>query len=121
MPYSGSMNDSFLQNWSTQIRKGVLELCILNAIKAAPLYGYDIVRKLRRIDGLVISEGTIYPILSRLKREGIVESTIQESAEGPPRKYYRLTSKGKELLLMMEGYWTNIKNGIDLITEEETR
>ena len=115
------MNNNFLQNWSTQIRKGVLELCILNAIKVEPLYGYDIVRQLRQIEGLVISEGTIYPILSRLKREGIVESTIQESAEGPARKYYRLTKKGQGILLEMNSYWTIIENGIEKICEEKRK
>ncbi|MHC4315569.1 MAG: PadR family transcriptional regulator, partial [Planctomycetota bacterium] len=82
------MENRFFDNWSTQLRKGMLELCILNAIRGTSLYGYDIVRKLRKIDGLVISEGTIYPILSRLKREGFVQATIKESTEGPPRKYY---------------------------------
>ena len=99
----------------------MLELCILNAIKATPLYGYDIVRQLRQIEGLVISEGTIYPILSRLKREGIVESTIQESAEGPARKYYRLTVKGKVILSEMSRYWANIENGIEKICEEKRK
>jgi PadR family transcriptional regulator PadR len=79
------MEDRFFENWATQLRKGVLELCILNAISGRRLYGYDIVRKLRDIDGLVISEGTIYPILSRLKKENFVETSIEESNEGPAR------------------------------------
>jgi PadR family transcriptional regulator PadR len=71
------MDEPFLDNWSTQIRKGVLELCILNVIRAGRLYGYDIVRRLRELDGLVISEGTIYTILSRFKSEGLVTTTIE--------------------------------------------
>ncbi len=113
------MDNRFFDNWSTQLRKGMLELCILNAIRGTRLYGYDIVRKLRDIEGLVISEGTIYPILSRLKREGFVQTTITESTEGPPRKYYELTSKGEKILSQMNDYWKDIKTGTDILKGEE--
>ncbi|MFC1781925.1 PadR family transcriptional regulator [Planctomycetota bacterium] len=112
------MDDRFFENWATQLRKGMLELCILNSIQGTSLYGYDIVRKLRDIPGLVISEGTIYPILSRLKREGFVRTTIQESPEGPPRKYYELTDKGRLILKKMNDYWQDIKNGTDSLKGE---
>jgi len=113
------MDNRFFDNWSTQLRKGMLELCILNAIKGMSLYGYDIVRKLRNIQGLVISEGTVYPILSRLKREGFVQTTITESTEGPPRKYYELTPKGTKILSEMNDYWKDIKTGADALKREE--
>lgn len=113
------MENRFFDNWSTQLRKGMLELCILNTIRGTSLYGYDIVRKLRSIDGLVISEGTIYPILSRLKREGFVQTTIKESTEGPPRKYYELTGRGKKILSEMNDYWQDIKTGTDALGREE--
>ena len=113
------MDNRFFDNWSTQLRKGMLELCILNAIRGTSLYGYDIVRKLRKIRGLVISEGTIYPILSRLKREGFVQTTIKESTEGPPRKYYELTSKGEKILSQMNDYWKDIKTGTDILKGDE--
>ncbi|MHC4259982.1 MAG: PadR family transcriptional regulator [Planctomycetota bacterium] len=109
------MGNRFFNNWSTQLRKGMLELCILNAIKGTSLYGYDIVRILRDIDGLVINEGTIYPILSRLKQEGFVRTKIIESAEGPPRKYYELTAKGEKILSEMNDYWRDIKTGADIL------
>lgn len=112
------MDEKFFDNWSTQLRKGMLELCILNSIKGRNLYGYDIVRILRKIPGLVISEGTIYPILSRLKREGFVRTTIKDSPEGPPRKYYELTEKGKQILQSMNDYWKDIKSGMDLLKGE---
>lgn len=112
------MEDKFFDNWSTQLRKGMLELCILNSIRSKSLYGYDIVRTLRGIPGLVISEGTIYPILSRLKREGFVQTTIKESLEGPPRKYYELTEKGKRILENMNDYWLDIKKGTDSLKGE---
>ena len=112
------MEDRFFDNWSTQVRKGMLEFCILNVIRGKSLYGYDIVRTLRGIEGLVISEGTIYPILSRLKREGFVKTTIKESTEGPPRKYYELTKKGEKMLGRMNEYWQIIKSGSDAIIKE---
>ena len=90
------MENQFLDNWATQLRKGMLELCILNAIKGTSLYGYDIVRKLRLIKTLVISEGTIYPILSRLKREGFVKTTVKESSKGPAHPYYLTTKSTTE-------------------------
>lgn len=113
------MDNRFLENWATQLRKGMLELCVLNTIKGTSLYGYDIVRKLRDIKGLVISEGTIYPILSRLKKEHFVETFIEESNEGPARKYYKLTQKGKAMLEVMNKYWNEIKTGTDQLRMEE--
>jgi len=114
-----AMDNTFLENWATQLRKGMLELCILNAIKGTSLYGYDIVRKLRSLDGLVISEGTIYPILSRLKREGLVQTSIAESREGPPRKYYQLSALGERTLSKMNDYWQAVKTGADTLKGEQ--
>lgn len=112
------MDTEFTDNWATQLRKGMLELCILNAIRGGSIYGYDIVRMLRKVDGLVISEGTVYPILSRLKREGLVRTTIQDSSEGPPRKYYEVTPRGQQVLSTMNRHWENIKTGVDSLRGE---
>ena len=106
------MDDPYLENWATQVRKGVLDLCILNAIRGTRLYGYAIVRRLRDIEGLVISEGTIYPILSRLKRDGLLETSLEESSEGPARKYYRLTGRGTRRLEAMNELWETIGRGM---------
>jgi PadR family transcriptional regulator PadR len=110
------MNAKFFDNWTNQLRKGVLELCILNDIRNRKMYGYEIVRRLRKIDGLIISEGAIYPILSRLKRQGLVETSIQESAEGPARKYYKLTKEGEEMVAQMNAHWkamSGVTNSIE--------
>lgn len=107
------MGNDFFDNWVTQLRKGMLELCILRAVGKEPLYGYDIVKRLGDVDSLVVSEGTVYPILSRLKAEGLLETTIEESQSGPPRKYYRLTPAGRRMAESMNGYWGKVKNGID--------
>jgi len=112
------METTFLSNWSTQLRKGILELSILSAIRGRQLYGYDIVKKLREIDGLVISEGTIYPILSRFKREELVKTSLVESTEGPARKYYQLTARGEQQLSEMQTYWEKIKTGVETLSKE---
>ena len=106
------MTDAFFDNWTTQLRKGLLEMCILSVIRSERLYGYDIVKRLRQIEGLVISEGTIYPILSRLKKEGLMDTYLEESPEGPARKYYRLTARGKAMLGKMKTVWSNITAGV---------
>jgi len=116
--YSECMDNEFFSNWTTQIRKGVLELSILSAIRGRQLYGYDIVKRLRDIDGLVMSEGTIYPILSRFKREELVKTSLVESNEGPARKYYQLTPYGDKLLSQMQSYWEKIENGVETLTKE---
>ena len=83
----------------SQLRRGVLEYCVLSLLRDTSLYAFDLVRRLSEADGMVISEGTIYPLLSRLRREGWVSTTWAESVEGPPRRYYALTAAGERALL----------------------
>ena len=106
------------ENWTTQLRKGILELCILNALSGSRRYGYEIVRKLSEIESLVVSEGTIYPILNRFKREALVRTTIEESSDGPPRKYYELTEKGRTQLSWMNDRWQRLLHGIENLRKE---
>ena len=105
-------------NWTTQLRKGVLELCILNVIGRRSVYGYDIVKQLRDVDALVVGEGTIYPILSRLKRDGLVRTSLEESPAGPARKYYELTRRGQLLLVEMNSYWDTLSRGVSALRHE---
>jgi PadR family transcriptional regulator PadR len=112
------MDPDFLSNWTTQMRKGLLELCVLAALRGRRLYGYDIVKRLAGVDGLVMGEGTVYPILSRFKKDGLVEAQLVESAEGPARKYYQLTAKGRLLLAKMLLSWAEVRDGIDRVTTE---
>lgn len=114
------MTDDLVENWLTQVRKGVLDLCVLNAIRGEEVYGYEIVKRLRALDGLVISEGTIYPLLSRLKRDELVETFLQESPEGPARKYYRLTDRGRERLSAMNERWDGIAGSLNDLRRDET-
>ena len=99
-------------SWTTQLRKGALELAILNALNGDRLYGYDIVRVLRRHDGLMIGDGTVYPILSRLKADGLVKATIEDSPDGPPRKYYELTRAGQHTRDEMNAAWDSLVESV---------
>jgi PadR family transcriptional regulator, regulatory protein PadR len=115
------VSDVFYENWTTQLRKGLLELAILNVLADGPLYGYEIVRRLGDVDSLVITEGTVYPILSRLRNEEHVDSYIEESTSGPPRKYYRLTAHGRGQLRRMNEHWRHLHEGIGRLRKERGR
>jgi PadR family transcriptional regulator PadR len=80
-----------LDNWQAQLRKGLLDIAILNLLKHSELHGYEMVQTLKQGRGLRIHEGNIYPILARLKADGLVTTYTKASLEGPPRKYFRLT------------------------------
>lgn len=108
----------FETNWSTQVRKGIYELCLLNALCDKRRYGYEMVQALRTIDSLVVSEGAIYPILSRLKTEELVTTYLEESPGGPPRKYYELTEKGRRQLESMNRYWSELQRGVESLRKE---
>src|SRR5437763_13038429 len=88
-------------NWESQVRKGWLELAILAGLWSSRLYGLEILRRLEADSDLVVAEGTIYPILNRLKRDGLIESKWVESEGGHPRKYYWLTAAGRRRTLSM--------------------
>ena len=121
MPYTGGMDvEHSLENWNVQARKGVLELCILNALRGERLYGYDIVKRLRVVDGLVIGEGTIYPILSRFRVQGLVAVELEESPGGPARKYYKLTARGEAVLIRMNKSWDLIEAGVKSLRKGTT-
>lgn len=97
----------------TQMRKGALEYCVLALLRDTERYGFDLVRTLGELDGLVISEGTIYPLLSRLRRDGLVESMWRESESGPPRRYYRLTRSGRQALAQFATEWARFSAAVD--------
>jgi PadR family transcriptional regulator PadR len=86
-----------IENKTTQLRKGILELAILSALYRRSHYGYSLVRDLTVSESMELKEGTIYPILTRLAKEGLVWTEWVESNQGPPRKYYALTSAGRSM------------------------
>ena len=101
-----------LDNWQAQLRKGLLDIAILNLLAHNQLHGYEIVQILKQSRGLRIHEGNIYPILARLKADGLVTSHKQSSPEGPPRKYFKLTEQGRKTLADMNAHWDRINNTI---------
>ena len=107
------LNEPFnLDNWTTQLRKGLLELCIVNLLARGEVYGYDLVKQMGQVPGLVVTEGTIYPLMSRLKKAGILSTRLEESSTGPARKYYSLTREGHRLRTTMNAYWHELTKGI---------
>lgn len=107
----------FFDNWTVQVRKGVLELCILNALAERERYGYELVKTLVAVPGLGVTEGTLYPLLSRLRMQGYVSARLEESSEGPARKYYALTSEGRQVMGAMNGYLESLNHGMRKLQE----
>lgn len=103
------MKDTNEQN--SQLRKGLLELAVLLVISRGPIYASDILKELKS-NQLLVVEGTLYPLLSRLKNEGDLDYQWQESKNGPPRKYYQLTDSGKKNLTQILSTWNNLNQSI---------
>jgi PadR family transcriptional regulator PadR len=101
-----------LDNWQAQLRKGLLDIAILNLLEHNQLHGYEMVQTLKQSQGLGIHEGNIYPILARLKADGLVTSHTKSSPEGPPRKYFKLTEVGRKTLANMNVHWDRINKTI---------
>lgn len=96
-----------------QLKKGVLELCVLALLSRGDGYAYDIASRLAK--GIDMGEGTIYPLMRRLQQDGLVDTYLQESASGPPRKYYRLTDAGKRTFESQKVEWSAFSKAVDAI------
>jgi PadR family transcriptional regulator, regulatory protein PadR len=107
-----SSDQETVDKWEVQLRKGCLELAILAALWEGKLYGLEILRRLESDSDLIVSEGTVYPLLSRLKALGLVKGEWVESEAGHPRKYYALTPAGKKRALEMAGIWTRFSSSM---------
>jgi PadR family transcriptional regulator len=97
---------------ATELRRGTLEYCVLALLRKEPRYGFELVRALGDVDGLVTSEGTIYPLLSRLRRDGLVKTAWRESTSGPPRRYYELTPAGERALKQFKEEWDRFTRAV---------
>ena len=103
-----------------QLKKGTLELCVLSLLARADMYGFELVGKISA--EIKVSEGTIYPLLKRIKDEGYVTTYLRESQEGPPRKYYSITEYGRTALASLTDQWHDLVRGINnLIYEGEPK
>nr|WP_321412072.1 PadR family transcriptional regulator [uncultured Allomuricauda sp.] len=107
-----------IENTKAQMRKGVLEYCILSILKDEDKYASEILGALKDAKMLVV-EGTIYPLLTRLKNAGLLNYRWEESTSGPPRKYYGLTETGQLFLNELNGTWDELRNAVNLVTNSK--
>ena len=105
-----------INNAKSQMRKGMLEYCILLLLKRQAAYANDIILRLREAD-MIVMEGTLYPLLTRLKNDGLLAYEWQESTQGPPRKYYKLTTDGHEALIQLDTSWEEISRTINFLKQ----
>ncbi len=106
-----------VDNVKSQMRKGMLEYCILLLLHREPSYASDIIQKLKGAK-LIVVEGTLYPLLTRLKNDGLLAYEWVESTQGPPRKYYKLTSDGEGVLSELETAWDELSNTVNHLRNE---
>src|SRR5210317_109797 len=109
------MKDENLEKVRTQMRRGILEMCILSIIAEEEVYPSDIIQKLKNSEMIVV-EGTLYPLLTRLKNAGLLEYRWEESTSGPPRKYYSLSPQGKSFQLELKSTWDALQKAVEHIT-----
>ncbi len=105
-----------IENVKAQMRKGVLEYCILTIVSKEDSYASDIIKKLKESQ-LIVVEGTLYPLLTRQKNAGLLSYRWEESTQGPPRKYYRLTEDGLKFLTEMDKSWLELIEAVEQIKE----
>ena len=103
-----------IENAKSQMRKGMLEYCVLLLLKHRPSYASDIIQQLKNAELLVV-EGTLYPLLTRLKNDGLLTYEWQESTQGPPRKYYSLSPLGETFLDGLESAWAELANTVNYL------
>ena len=106
-----------VENTKAQMRKGILEYCILTVLSKKEAYPSEIIKELKAAK-LIVVEGTLYPLLTRLKKAGLLQYNWVESQSGPPRKYYELTEEGKTFLKELEYTWDDLYNAVQLISKK---
>ncbi len=106
-----------VEKTNAQMRKGVIELCVLSVISDKEVYTSDILSKMKEAE-LIVVEGTVYPLLTRLKNEGILKYKWEESTSGPPRKYYSLTDEGKKTLAELTDNWNSLSNSVNRLLKK---
>lgn len=103
-----------LENTKAQMRKGILEYCILSILSKSSCYASDIIKELKDAKVIVV-EGTLYPLLTRQKNAGLLSYRWEESPQGPPRKYYELTKEGREYLADLDASWNELVESVNMI------
>jgi PadR family transcriptional regulator PadR len=103
---------------NSQLKRGTLELCVLSIVSERDCYGYELVSRISEC--MQMTEGTIYPLMKRLKESGLIDSYIVESSEGPPRKYYKITPEGSEELSRLKEEWIEFTDSVNRLLKGET-
>lgn len=111
------LTETSVDSWISQIRKGLVELCVLAILSRGEAYGYSILRQLEEYPGLAFKESTLYLVLGRLKKEGLVSVRTGPSESGPPRRYFKMTAAGKRRLQDMHHYWNDTNKAINKLLE----
>ncbi len=112
------MAESSVDGWISQIRKGLVELCVLAILSNDEAYGYSILKQLEEYPGLAFKESTLYLVLGRLKKEGLVSVRTGPSESGPPRRYFKITASGKRRLQDMQHYWDDTNKAINKLLRQ---
>ncbi|HVN58149.1 MAG TPA: PadR family transcriptional regulator [Bacteroidales bacterium] len=108
-----------IENTKAQMRKGILEYCILSILSGNSCYASDIIKGLKE-GRVIVVEGTLYPLLTRLKNAGLLSYRWEESQQGPPRKYYELTPDGEKYLGELDGSWSELVESVQLLRKNKT-
>lgn len=109
-----------VENSKSQMRKGMLEYCVMLLLRHQPLYAADIITRLKDANMIVV-EGTLYPLLNRLKKDSLLKYEWQESTQGPPRKYYALTDDGLNLLQQLDASWQELSQTVRILQEQGSK
>jgi PadR family transcriptional regulator PadR len=104
-------------SWLSQMRKGVLELCVLAIVDREETYGYAVVERMGKTPGMEVTESTVYPLLARLSNDGLLKLRIEKSSAGPPRRYYSLSAGGKKRLRELASTWATIVGSVASLIE----
>lgn len=111
------MNEEFVHKWKSQVKKGTLTFILLNILKGNEFYGYELIEQVSKHTAINIAEGTLYPLMNRLKTENLVTSKWVEQTSGIPRKYYTLTPTGEHVLAEMKIFWNQLGESIKTISK----
>jgi len=108
-----------MKSWVTQLRKGLIEYCVVNFLNGSESYGYEIVVQLKALDVMDVTESTVYPVLARLKNDGYLKVRSEPSSSGPPRRYFSLTRLGQQRLEQMNTYWDLLNKSIHTLRQSK--
>lgn len=107
-----------MKSWVTQLRKGAGELIVLAALRQGEAYGYELLQRINQIDGLGMTESTVYPLLAKLTGEDCLTVRVVPSRSGPPRRYYKITKTGRKRLKEMSSTWQDFTSGVEQLLKE---